>query len=64
MAGVLGIKAYWPVVCIFILVFSKGSPGFNFTNYTSYVFILIPICTYGIWGLVYSYINRSNLVEK
>ena len=29
MAGALGITAYWPIVCVSILVFSKDSPEFT-----------------------------------
>jgi len=32
LVGALGITAYWPVVCLFIFFFAKGSPGFNFTK--------------------------------
>jgi hypothetical protein len=64
MAGALGITAYWPMVSLFLLLFAKGSPGFNFTNYTSYAIILILITIYGIWGLVYLIKRREVLVRR
>ena len=63
MAGALGITAYWPMVVLFTLIFAKGSPGFNFTNYRSYTIILTLITIYGIWGLVYLIRRRKVLVR-
>ncbi len=64
MVGALGITAYWPMVAIFFLLFAKGVPGFNFTNFTSYSILLTAITLYGIWGLCYLYINRETLVKE
>lgn len=64
MAGALGITAYWPMVSLFLLLFAKGSPGFNFTNFTSYAIILILITIYGIWGLWYLIKRREVLVRR
>ena len=63
MASALGITAYWPMVSIFLLLFAKGSPGFNFTNFTSYAIILIAFTIYGIWGLWYLYKKRNILAQ-
>ncbi|MBA7491718.1 hypothetical protein ES702_02266 [subsurface metagenome] len=64
MASVLGITAYWPMVCIFLVLFAKGSPGFNFTNFTSYTILLTAFTLYGLWGLWYLYKNRKILAKK
>ena len=64
MAGALGITAYWPMVSLFLLLFAKGSPGFNFTNFTSYAIILILITIYGIWGLLYLIKRRKVLARR
>ena len=64
LAGALAITAYWPVVCLFILFFAKGSPGFNFSNYVSYSVILALVMFYGLWGLWYLYKNQTLLVDK
>ncbi len=64
MAGALGITAYWPMVCLFFLLFAKGSPGFNFTSFTSYTILLTAITIYGLWGFWYLYKNRKILVEE
>jgi len=64
MIGALGITAYWPMVAIFLLLFARGTPGFNFTNFTSYSILLTAITVYGIWGLCYLYINSEILVKE
>ena len=53
MAGALAITAYWPIVILFILLFAKGTPGFHFTNYSTYFIVLTGISIYGIWGLIF-----------
>ena len=53
MGGAMGITVYWPITCLFILYFSRGMHGFNFTNFVSYTVILSIITLYGLWGLVY-----------
>ena len=58
MTGALGITAYWPVVCIFFLLFARGAPGFNFTNFASYTILLTGFTVYGLWGLWYLYENH------
>jgi hypothetical protein len=64
MAGVMAITAYWPMVCLFLLVFAKGTPGFHFTSYTSYTIVLTLITLYGLWGLGYVYACRNELADK
>ena len=64
MASALGITAYWPMVSIFLLLFAKGSPGFNFTNFTSYGVLLTAFTLYGLWGLWYLYKNRKILAKE
>ena len=61
MAGSMAITAYWPVTCMFILVFAKNSPGFNFTSYLSYSILLTLVSLYGLWGLWYLYRRRDIL---
>ena len=62
MAGALGITAYWPVVSIFILIFARGTPGFNFSQYASYSILLTVITVYGLWGLWYLLANRNRIL--
>ena len=64
MVGALGITAYWPMVAIFLLLFARGSPGFNFTNFTSYSILLTAFTLYGLWGLWYLYKNRKILAKE
>ena len=61
MTGALAITSYWPMVCLFFLLFAKGISGFHFTEYLSYSIILLLITIYGLWGLWYLY-RRSNSV--
>lgn len=61
MLSALGITAYWPMISLFILLFAKGTPGFNFSDYTSYTILLTSITIYGVWGLWYIYKNRKIL---
>jgi hypothetical protein len=63
MSGALAITIYWPVVCLSTLLFAKGSPGFNFTDYLSYSIMLSIICIYGLWGLFFIYRNRNELIK-
>jgi len=64
MASALAITAYWPMVSIFLLLYARGTPGFNFTNFSSYAILLTLITVYGLWGLWYLYINRKTLVNE
>jgi len=64
MIGALGITAYWPMVTIFLLLFARGTPGFNFTNFTSYSVLLTAFTLYGLWGLWYLYKKREVLVKE
>jgi hypothetical protein len=64
MTGALAITAYWPMVSIFLLLYARGTPGFNFTNFTSYTIMLTSITLYGLWGLWYLYKNRKILANK
>jgi len=64
MIGALGITAYWPMVTIFLLLFARGTPGFNFTNFTSYSVLLTAFTLYGLWGLWYIYKKREVLVKE
>ena len=62
MVGALAITAYWPIVNLFILIFAKDLPGFNFTDFASYIIVLSLITLYGLWGMWYVYKNRNTLV--
>jgi hypothetical protein len=64
MVSALAITVYWPIVNIFIVVFSQGSPGFHLQNTTSYAIVLSAIAFYGLWGLWYLYKNRKVLTQK
>ena len=64
MVGALGITAYWPMVSIFLLLFAKGTPGFNFTSFTSYTILLSIFTLYGLWGISYLYKNREKFVNE
>ena len=59
MGAAMGITVYWPVTCLFILFFSRGMQGFNFTSFTSYTVILSIITLYGIWGIVFLHRNKD-----
>jgi len=63
MGGALAITAYWPMVTIFLLLFARGTPGFNFTNFTSYAILLTALTVYGIWGLWYLCARRKKLMN-
>lgn len=63
LVGALGITAYWPMVSIFLLLFARGTPGFNFTNFTTYAILLTAFTIYGLWGLWYLYKNRDVLAK-
>ena len=62
MGGAYAITAYWPMVCLFIILFAESSPYFNYVNFTSIVVFLISFTIYGIWGLWYLYKKRKILV--
>ncbi len=64
MASALAITAYWPMVCIFFLLFAKGTVGFNFTNFISYTIMLTLITLYGLWGLWYLCTHRKVLANE
>jgi len=64
MVSALAITAYWPMVSIFLLLYARGTSGFNFTDFTLYTIMLIPITLYGLWGLWYLYKNRKILVNE
>ena len=62
VVGALGITAYWPMVCLFFLIFAKGTPGYNFTSFTSYIIMLTAFTVYGLWGLWYLYKNHRKIL--
>jgi len=64
MVGALAITAYWPIVCLFFLLFAKGTAGFNFTSFTFYTILLVSITLYALWGLWYLYTNRKVLIKQ
>lgn len=59
MSGSLAITAYWPVTCMFILLFGQGTPGFTFDKHIEYGILLSLITLYGIWGMFYLYRYRK-----
>lgn len=64
MFGAMVVTVYWPVVGLSTLIFAKGAPGWHFTDYTSYSILLSLIALYGIWGFLFLYKNRGNLIKK
>ena len=54
---------YFPVVCLSMLFFARGEPGFNFTNFKPYTVFLTIIALYGFWGSWYLYSRRSILAQ-
>ena len=63
LMGALAITAYWPLVYLFFVIFAAGLPGFNFTDYTSFIIVLIVISTYGLWGFLYLNKNRELFMD-
>jgi hypothetical protein len=55
---------YWPVVCLFMLLFSKGIPGFTFSRFTSDTILLLCFTFYGLWGIWFIYKNRKKLTDE
>jgi hypothetical protein len=64
MGGALAITAYWPMVCLFSLLFARGTAGFNFTSFTSYTITLTLTTLYGLWGLWYLYRHQRVLAGE
>lgn len=64
MFGAMAVTVYWPVVSLSTVIFAKGAPGWHFKDFTSYSILLSLIALYGIWGFLYLYKNRGNLVIK
>lgn len=64
MAGSYAITMYFPVVCLFMLFFARGEPGFNFTRFVPYTIFLTVIFLYGLWGLWYLYLRRERLTSS
>ena len=62
--GALAITIYWPIVSLSTVFYAKGSPGWNFADYTSYSIFLILIAVYGVWGMWYLNKNASRLVNQ
>ena len=63
MIGALAITAYWPVMHIFYVLYAEGLPGFNFTEFASFITTLIIITLYALCGMYYLYKNRKSLME-
>lgn len=63
MTGAMAITVYWPIVSLSTIFYAIGSPGYNFTDYTSFSIILPIISLYGLWGLWFVYNNRDKLVQ-
>jgi len=64
MAGAFAITMYFPVACLSMLLFARGTPGFNFTNFVPYTIFLTIVALYGLWGLWYLYSRRDVLVHN
>lgn len=63
MSAVLGISAYWPIVCLFSLYFAKGLPDFHFTHFISYTIMLSIVTILSLLGLCYLCRNRRQLTR-
>ncbi|MBF0429635.1 MAG: hypothetical protein HQK83_00025 [Fibrobacteria bacterium] len=63
MIAAMGITVYWPVTCMYILLYARGIPGFNFTDFCSYGIILSAISCFGIWGMWYLNKNSKKLIK-
>ena len=63
MIGALAITAYWPVMHIFYVLYAEELPGFNFTEFTSFIITLIIITLYALWGMYYLYKYQVSLME-
>lgn len=61
MFGAMAITAYWPMVCLFILVYSRGLHGFHFTEFGVYSIVLSLITIFGLWGQWYLYKRIKSL---
>ena len=64
MAGAFAVTMYFPVVCLSMLFFARGTPGFNFTRFVPYTIFLTIVALYGLWGLWYLYSRRELLTHK
>jgi len=64
MAGAFAITMYFPIVCMSMLLFARGTAGFNFTNFVPYTIFLTIVALYGFWGLWYLYSRRDVLVHN
>lgn len=64
LSGAFAITAYWPVVCLSLLLFARGAPGFSFNDFAAYSLLLGSIAFYGLWGLWYLYNNRKLLAPE
>jgi hypothetical protein len=64
MLGAMAVTVYWPVVSLSTVMFAKGATGWYFTDYRSYSIVLSLIALYGIWGFIFLYKNRKNLVKN
>ena len=64
MSGALAITTYWPIVVLTTVYYAKGTPGWHFSDYTSYSILLTLIAIYGLWGLWYIFKYRTSLVHN
>lgn len=62
-AAVMGISAYWAVVCIFMLGFLEGVPGYYLVPGVEYWFIMGIYMVFGVWGLLYLMLRGDRLIE-
>ena len=63
MSGAFAITAYFPVVCLSLLLFARGTPGFAFTRFVPYAIFLTIVTLYGLWGLWYLSSRRGRLTQ-
>ena len=62
LGGAFAITAYWPMVCLFIILFGNSLPNFNYVDLTSITITLILFTIYGLWGMWYVYKNYRKLL--
>lgn len=64
MGGAFAITAYWPIVCLFVILFGNKLSDFNYVDLTSIIIVLISFTVYGIWGMWYVYKNQKLLLNR
>lgn len=51
LIAALGITAYWPVVCLSVVVAARGAQGWNLSDESAFWIVLPVIAAWAAWGL-------------